>query len=117
MPRAKRPPAGMMNTPILIQADTESADTSGYGESVPSKTPKKIADVWAKVEPQTSREFFRASQVYGALSHLLTIDYVAALTIKMKVILKGTNRTLNIVGIIDVQNQQVIQQVACVEAV
>ncbi len=117
MPRPMRPEAGEMNTPIVILSDIESADPSGYGEAVPGRTPKQIASRWAKDEPQSSREFFRASQMYGVLSHLLTIDYLAALTIKMKVRLTRQNRTLNIVGIVDVGNQQVIQQVACVEAV
>lgn len=113
MPSPIRPPAGEMDTLVSIMQDVESADSHGYGQVV--ATPQIVAKVWAKVEPQTGREFFRASQVYATMTDLLTIDFMENLSVKMKVMIG--KRNLNIVGIIDVQSRHIVQQVACVEVV
>lgn len=105
--------AGELDQLISIYQEIESADSSGYGEAIP--TDRIFANVWVKAEPQSGREFFRASQVYPTLSHLLTIRYLDGLNTKMKVVVNGRN--LNIVGITNVGERNITLRLACTEAV
>ena len=103
--------AGELCRRVKIYQPIESVDSAGYGEAIPAN--QIVATVWAKVEPQGGREFFRASQVYPTLTHLVTIRYLSGLTTKMKVVLNS--RDLNIIGIVNVEERNITLRLACVE--
>jgi SPP1 family predicted phage head-tail adaptor len=105
--------AGTLTQLVSIYQFTESADSHGYGEAIPSQV--LFHKVWAGIETQSGREFFRASQVYPTLTHLVTIRYLRGLTPKMKIVFGG--RALNILAVIDVGALGIKMQVPCAEAV
>lgn len=103
---------------IEIQKSTESVDSGGYGDVTP--TWSRLDELWAKIEPTGSREFYRASQVYAAMTHLVTIRYRRGLTPKMRVVYRdqrsNVTRYFGITGIIDPDEAHILLQLACTEA-
>lgn len=97
--------------PVKIYRISESVDSSGFGQA--TATDVLFASAMAKVEPQTGREFFRASQVYPTMTHLITIRYRPGLSTTMKVVMKG--RDLNIISIVNEEELNRIVRLVCVE--
>jgi SPP1 family predicted phage head-tail adaptor len=105
--------AGELNKRIELQVSTESVDAAGYGDVTP--TWKRLDGVWAKIESGGGREFYRASQVYSTMTHLVTIRYRKGLTTKHRV--KFGTRVFGIVGIENPDEAGVLLRLACFEAV
>lgn len=74
-------------------------------------------DVWASVEPATQRSLERlvASTVASDASHVVTMPFISGVTTKTRVTFKG--RTLNVVGVQNVEERDIELRLACVEQV
>lgn len=112
MPLIKPPRAAELNNLVSIYHDIESADSAGYGEAIP--TSRLFSKVWAKIETQGGREFFRASQIYPTMTHLVTIRFLKNVTPKMKIVFES--RTLNIEAVLNVDQNNVMLRMPCTEA-
>lgn len=110
--------AGDLDRRVIIQQATESVDSAGYGDATPSWADFPNGKVWAKIDTGGSREFYRASQTYTTMTHLVTVRYRPGLTTRMRLSYrKGTQtRYLNITGIINSGEADVELQLACSEA-
>ena len=105
-------PAGELDRRIEIQKVSESVDASGYGDATPAWT--LFRKVWAKIETTGGREFYRASQTFSQMSHLITIRYLQGLTTKHRI--KYGSRIFGIQGVINVNEAGVLLRIPCLEA-
>lgn len=105
--------AGQLDQLVSIYRERDAADPAGYGEAVPADV--LFAKVWAGISTSGGREFYRASQVYPTLTHLVTIRFLQGLTSKMKI--KASGRTLNILAVVDIEARGITMQLPCTEAV
>ena len=104
--------AGDLDKRVTLQVASESVDAGGYGDPTPTWT--DVKKIWANFNDGTSREFFRAQQVYPILTHLVTIRYRADVTVKHR--LKYGTRVFNIAGVTNPGLHNVLLRLACVEA-
>lgn len=97
---------------IEIQEPTESVDSAGYGDATPAWN--TVMKAWAKIDTTGSREFYRASQTHGTITHLITIWHRKGITIKHRV--KFGNRVMGIAGIVNPGERSETLQLACIES-
>ena len=105
------PAATKLRTRIVIEKATEAQDSFGEADATWSTHVER----WAAVEPQSGREFVGAQQTIPELSHLLSLRYVAGVTSKMRVRVKGSGRLLNILAVLNADLQTKDMQLACRE--
>jgi SPP1 family predicted phage head-tail adaptor len=101
-----------LNKRIELQKVAESADSGGFGDATPTWSHFRNAS--AKIETTGAREFYRASQTFSQMTHLLTIRYLKGLTTKHRV--KYGTRIFGITGIINVNEDNRWLRLACLEA-
>jgi len=99
---------------ILVYERPESARDS-RGQSI--KTWVAVATIQANVNPLAGREGYWAKQVNAEVTHEVTLRYRPWLDPTGRFRFVGTNRVLNIKGVINVEERGVWAVASCVEAV
>jgi len=105
--------AGTLRHQVTIQQPTDAL--AGTYNDV-SRTWSSItdgSDIWASIEPIQGRELWHAMQAKSAITHRVTIRYIADVTSKMRVIF-GT-RTFEIVSVINPMELGEMLELLCVE--
>ncbi len=103
--------AGELNKRIILQRESWTLDT--YNSKVATWT--NVATVWAKVKPLQGRELFQAAQVQEEVTHSVTIRYRAGVTADQRI--SYDSRTLQILGIVNVNEENIWLAMSCVERV
>lgn len=89
--------AGQLRWRIAIQVKTRAADgQGGYTESWATITG---GNVWASIEPASSRELFMAQQLQHVVTHKVTIRYVAGVTTAHQIVFGS--RVFNIQSVLN----------------
>jgi SPP1 family predicted phage head-tail adaptor len=104
--------AGKMRDRIEIQEPKETADA--YGAAVRSWV--TIATVWAEVKPLESVPLPDDAQSMG-VQYEIKLRYFKGLSHRYRLRFPGTNRTLDINGVIDEGNYGVQQVLDCLEKI
>ena len=73
----------------------------------------QMETVWARIEPITGREYWNAEQVKSELTHMVVIRYMTNVTSRCRLLFN--NRILNILGVVNVEEQDVFLQLRCKE--
>lgn len=107
----KAVPLSQMRDRVTIQSRTQTRDTRGGTVD----TWAEVAEVWARVEPLSGREFWQAQQAQAQTTHKVTIRYYDGLTSTHR-LLYGS-RVLNIDSVIDVESRKREHQLLCKEEV
>jgi len=94
---------------VRIERQSETLDSVGQLEDSWSL----VAVVAARVEPLTSREIQSGEAANMQTSHRITIRYLSDITTDMRVIFNA--RTLQIIGIRNVEERNVYQELTCLE--
>ena len=95
---------------VIEQQTTGSADEFGHPTEDGWETYRQW---WARFEPTTSREFYRASQVQSDMTALIAGRYVPSVTSEMRV--RFGTRKFNILGVINVEERGKELQLVCKE--
>ena len=107
--------AGDLRNRVTIQTVSESTTATDYGTR--TKTWSDSFPAWAEIMPQTGREFYRAQQVVGDVTHLLRIRFRPDVTFTPDNRITFGNRVLNIVSILELDERHRDWMVTCVEEV
>ncbi len=109
--------AGELRQRITIQQATDTQAASG--ETTQTWTTYKA--VFAKIEPASGQETWRAAQVNPLLTHAVTIRYLRGVESKMRVKYEdaraGTTRYFGIEAVIDREERGIEMQLMCIEDV
>jgi len=94
-----------------VELHSATTTRNSYGEAV--DTWASYASVWAGIEPLRSDEITNAQQVQAEITHKVIIRYNSSVAETHRVIY-GT-RTLEIVSIINMNEQNIYQELMCKE--
>lgn len=117
MPFTEIQTAGHLRHRVTLANPTRTADTAhdgGYTETFSNLTPPRV---WADIAPASAGDIERqvGSTVEGKVSHLVTIRYHSGVTLKTRVTFGS--RTFQVVGIQNIDERNIMQQLACMERV
>jgi SPP1 family predicted phage head-tail adaptor len=103
--------AGELRHKVTIVTPTADGTEDEYGHSVPNT---ESVNVWAAELPQSSREYYRASQIQGDLSTLLRMRWRDDIS-RTSVVTIGS-RVLNVLGTMNPDGRRIELLVMCKEA-
>ena len=93
--------AGTLRKKIALQSATRTPD--GGGGFTESWATISGGDIWASIEPASSREVYAAGQLQHRITHALTLRYLSGVTTAMRVLF-GT-RTFNVRSVLNVEER------------
>lgn len=102
---------GQFRTPLTYQTPVSTIDS--YGQPVTAWT--DVVTFVALVRPLNGREVFYARQVHAETTHQVVCRYRTDFTPTGRFIVAGTNRVLNIVGLLDFEDRRIELTIPCVE--
>lgn len=105
------PGAGRMRERVIIQTKVFADDGMGGGAA----SWEDVATVWGQVSPLRGMEALHALQMQAAVSHRVTIRYLAGVTAAMRVL--WGERTFNIRSVINSDERRRYLQLMCEEGV
>lgn len=109
--------AGELDKKITVEQLTGTADESGHIDESDDANWSTHCERWASFRSAGSREYFKAKQVHADLTHLLRCrfdDTTKSITPKMRI--KFNGRILQIKSAVNVDESNVVIEIACVEA-
>jgi SPP1 family predicted phage head-tail adaptor len=101
---------GQMRHRVVLQAASRPQDASGE----PVESWSDVATLWAKVEPLSATETYRARQAGAELSHRVTVHYRAGVTPTGNRLKLG-DRVLNVRGVRCPDEARVWLELSCLE--
>jgi SPP1 family predicted phage head-tail adaptor len=97
---SKFPAIGELKERVRIQSLTRNPDGGGGV----SETWSDVVDVWAKIEPISSREIFYSHQIALEATHKITIRYRADVSTDWRILRVRDGAVFKIAGFLDVEN-------------
>lgn len=103
--------AGLLNRRITIQSPSATQDE--YGQLTPQWD--DLIHTWASIRAATSKEVFAASGFTSEVSHIITIRYRPAVTIRSKYRALFNGRVFNIQTVTDPDESKAQLKLLCLE--
>lgn len=106
-------PIGKRRHLVTLQTSTDAAATdAGFTTTWASLSPGRV---YAAIEPATAQRLERIGHgaVIAEATHLVTIPYVPNVTTRARVVFNS--RTLNVVGVANVEERNIELILVCVE--
>ena len=73
----------------------------------------EVATVWASIEPLRGKDFYLAYQAQAAVTHKVTIRYMAGIDASM--VVKFNNRRLDVLHLINPEEKNISLELMCQE--
>ncbi|ABR74602.1 head-tail adaptor protein [Actinobacillus succinogenes] len=102
---------GKLRHRITLQKQINTVND--YGAAV--TTWKNVATVWADVRPLSGREYFAAQQVQSEVTTQIWLRHLPGIVPTMRV--KFSERTLEILSVLNTQERNISLQLMCKEVV
>lgn len=100
------------------QKATATPDAAGHVNLSDDAKWEDVTTRYFSVMPQSGREYYRAQQTESNLTHLLETHYddeTSLINPKYRLRITGTDRYLNVVSAINVEESNRIIRVSCIE--